>query len=238
MWEFTGSWTDANGIYPWGSGNTPAKFVQAWQHVVNTVRNAGGTQISWVWCPGDVGDSVATLHSVYPGDSYIDWVGTDIYGNLNQGDVELTNIHTAVPQKSVMIPEIGYSGRNCAYWSTLLTTTLPNQYPYVKAVVIWEMPSGGLTVVNSGTLSAFKSAIASSYYSSNTFSVESGNQILPLDSIPPTPTPTPIVSPTPTPTPHSGGLSISDIAIIVVMAVIGFVGYTQYVKQPKKKHKS
>jgi len=53
-------------------------FIQAWQHIVNVVRNAGGNQISWVWCPGDVGDSVSTLQSVYPGDNYVDWVGTDI----------------------------------------------------------------------------------------------------------------------------------------------------------------
>ena len=38
MWEFTGSWCASNGIYPWSNGNTPALFVQAWQHVVNTVR--------------------------------------------------------------------------------------------------------------------------------------------------------------------------------------------------------
>jgi hypothetical protein len=170
MWEFTGSWTDANGIYPWGNGNTPAKFVQAWQHVVDTVRAAGGTQISWVWCPGDVGDSVSKLHSVYPGDNYVDWVGTDIYGDLvHSSDIELTNIHSAVPNKPVMIPEIGWSGANKdSYWSNLLTTILPNQYPYVKAVVIWEMPPS-LTVVDSATLSSFKQGISSNYYYSNVF---------------------------------------------------------------------
>lgn len=169
MWEFTGSWTDANGIYPWGSGNTPAKFVQAWQHVVNTVRNAGGNQISWVWCTGNVGDSVSTLQSVYPGDNYVDWVGTDIYNDLTRGNVELTNIHNAIPNKPVMIPEIGLVGSSASYWATILTNILPNQFPYVKAVIIWEMPSASLTVVDSKTLSAFKQGIASSHYSSNVY---------------------------------------------------------------------
>ncbi len=173
FWEFTGSWTDANGIYPWGSGNTPAMFVQAWQHIVNTVRNAGGTQISWVWCTGDVGDSVNRLQSVYPGDNYVDWVGTDIYIGSGQtfaqgAQTELSNIRSVAPNKPVMIPETGYTGRDSTYWSNLLTNIIPNQYQYVKAVVIWQQPSASLTVVSpTATLSDFEQGISSNYYSSN-----------------------------------------------------------------------
>lgn len=222
MWEFTGSWTDYTtnngyGIYPWdnGIGNTPAKFVQAWQHIVNVVRNAGGNQISWVWCPGDVGDSVSTLQSVYPGDNYVDWVGTDIYGDLvHSGDVELANIH-AMTNKPVMIPEIGWSGADKGqYWNTLLTNTLPNQYPYIKAVVIWEMPSGGLTVVDSTTLSSFKDGIGTNYYLSNNYS---SLNVSPLNALSLT---NPILdSPTQSPTITVAQSSTNNLTIIAAITV-------------------
>ena len=181
MWEFTGSWTDNTpqrpgyGYYPWGNGNTPDTFVAAWQYIVNKVRAAGGTQISWVWCPGDVGDSVNTLKSVYPGDAYVDWVGTDIYIGAGQtfdqgAKPELSNIQTAAPNKPVMLPETGYTGSDSAsYWSNLLTNILPNNYPYIKAVLIWQQPDAGFTVTDPTTLPAFQQGIASNYYSPNIY---------------------------------------------------------------------
>ncbi len=88
MWEFTGSWTfdepSKTGVYPWGTGNSPQLFVQAWQHIVNVVRAAGGTQISWVWCPAMTGDSEARLSSCYPGDNYVDWLAAECYINAIQ----------------------------------------------------------------------------------------------------------------------------------------------------------
>ncbi len=241
MWEFTGPWTDYTinngyGIYPWdsGIGNTPAKFVQAWQHIVNVVRNAGGNQISWVWCPGDVGDSTSTLKSVYPGDNYVDWVGTDIYGDLvHSGDVELANIH-AMTNKPVMIPEIGYSGANKGqYWNTLLTNTLPNQYPYIKAVVIWEMPSKDLTVTGSATLSSFKDGIGTNYYLSNSYS---SLNVSPLNALSLT---TPIQdsrlkSPTVT---SSNNIDLPIIATITASIAVAGVILIALAKVPGKKSK-
>jgi len=233
MWEFTGGWTyddpSHTGIYPWGYGNSPAKFVQAWQHVVNVVRGAGGTQISWVWCTGDVGDSVSTLQSVYPGDNYVDWVGTDIYGDMvHSGDVELTNIHNAIPQKPVMIPEIGYTGGDSSYWSTLLSSTLPNQFPYVKAVVIWEMPSASLTVVGSKTLSAFKQGIASSHYSSNVYGSLSISPTAAIgENLNHTSTP---MSQVPS------GIGLSDTIIVGVIAAIAVVAVVLVLRKKYMKN--
>ena len=243
MWEFTGSWTDYTtnngyGIYPWdsGIGNTPAKFVQAWQHIINVVRHAGGNQISWVWCPGDVGDSVNTLQSVYPGDNYVDWVGTDIYGDLvHSGDVELANIH-AMTNKPVMIPEIGWSGADKGhYWNTLLTNTLPNQYPYIKAVVIWEMPSNGLTVVNSATLSSFKDCIGTNYYLSNNYSslnVSPLNALSLTNPIPDSPLQTPTITAAP-----SNGINLPIIATITVSITVAGVALLALAKAQIKSQK-
>ena len=247
MWEFTGSWTDYTtnngyGIYPWdsGIGNTPAKFVQAWQHIVNVVRNAGGNQISWVWCPGDVGDSVSTLQSVYPGDKYVDWVGTDIYGDLvHSGDVELANIH-AMADKPVMIPEIGWSGTDKGeYWNTLLTNTLPNQYPYIKAVVIWDMPSTGLTVVDPPTLSSFKDGIGTNYYLSNNYfslNVSPLNALSLTNPIPDSPTQSPTITAASS---SSNNLPIiTAITVSITVAGVILIALLKAQIKPHKKNKT
>lgn len=233
FWEFTGSWNDANGINPWSNGNTPALFVEAWQHVVNTVRNAGGTQISWVWCTGNVGDSQASLTSVYPGDSYVDWVGTDVYPRAGESftstaGTELTNIET-VSGKPVMIPELGYIGSDSATWWSNFLSTLSSAWPSIKAVVIWEMPSASLTVVDSGTLTNFKQAISSSDYTSNTYS---SLDVSPLDALPLTPAP----STTPIPI-VIVPLFNSSLWGIVIVACIFIISSTTLFIVIDKKHK-
>jgi len=233
MWEFTGVWNDNTpsnpgyGTYPWGNGNTPAMFVAAWQHIVNKVREAGGTQITWVWCPADVGDSVTTLESVYPGDQYVDWVGTDVYTHPGQtfeqqAQPELDNIRAVAPNKPVMFPEIGYFGTDAEYWSNLLTNIIPNNFPYVKAVLIWEEPSLDLTVVDSTTLPSFQQAIASNYYSSNNYSNLNTSPILPLgtNSNPSATT----SSPSQTTSPSSPTPSVPEFSSWIILSLFIILG--------------
>jgi hypothetical protein len=245
MWEFTGSWTydkpSKTGIYPWGENNSPQLFVQAWQHVVDTVRASGGTQISWVWCTGDVGDSVSALRSVYPGDSYVDWVGTDIYVNQGQtfdqaAQPELNNIRTVAPNKPVMIPETAYVGADSSnYWNNLLTNVLPNSYSYVKAIVIWEMPSGGFTVVDSKTLSSFGQAILSSYYSPNAFSNLNNSPIDNLRSTGENPNPNKASTSPRGNSDHSVHFAptVAAVSVTVVVIIVG-IGLLVFFKKIKR----
>lgn len=231
MWEFTGSWTDNTvqspgyGIYPWGNGNTPAIFVAAWQHIVDKVRAAGGTQISWVWCVAGTHDSVDRLKTVYPGDSYVDWIGNDVY--LSKGQTFQSwffdNIRIVSPGKPVMIPELGYTGSDSdLFWNNLLTNIIPNNYPYIKAVIIWEMPSHGLTVVDSKTLTSFKQAIGTDYYISNIYSnlnVSPINALTTTNSTLDSTSPSPTITITP-----SNSINLPVIAIIVIIiAIMGAV---------------
>jgi hypothetical protein len=221
MWEFTGSWKD--GYYPFGNGNTAAEFVQAWQYVVNKVRATGETDISWVWCPADVGDSASTLKSLYPGDSYVDWVGTDVYPRAGQSfssaaQTEISSIRS-VSSKPMMLPEIGYTQSDSAsWWSNFLSKVLPNSYPYIQAVVIWEMPPS-LTVVDSTTLPAFQQGIASSYYSSSVYSSLNISPITALSDSVSTHTST-FSIPTPTPSTSSAWIASVTIPIIVIVGVL------------------
>jgi Glycosyl hydrolase family 26 len=72
-WEFNGSW------FPWSAGGCPSAFVGAFQHIVTSMRSAAGESFKFEWNP-DVGDfGVGDLSQYYPGDSYVDLVGMDVY---------------------------------------------------------------------------------------------------------------------------------------------------------------
>jgi hypothetical protein len=243
MWEFTGSWTA--GCYPFGNGNTPAIFVQAWQYVVNKVRAAGATNINWVWCPADVGDSASTLASVYPGNAYVDWVGTDVYPSAGQSfssaaQVEISNIRS-ITAKPMMLPEIGYAGSDAgAWWNNVLNNVLPNNYPYISAIVIWHDPTDGPYDVTN--LPAFQQGIASSYFSSNVFGSLNISPIPPIGedlNLSPTPTSQPTGYPTPTTsysTPRFANVPVvSFLGLAIAVVIFLTVGAIVYVTLVRKQ---
>ena len=243
MWEFTGSWTA--GCYPFGNGNTPAIFVQAWQYVVNKVRAAGATNINWVWCPADVGDSASTLASVYPGNAYVDCVGTDVYPSAGQSfssaaQVEISNIRS-ITAKPMMLPEIGYAGSDAgALWNNVLNNVLPNNYPYISAIVIWHDPTDGPYDVTN--LPAFQQGIASSYFSSNVFGSLNISPIPPIGedlNLSPTPTSQPTGYPTPTTsysTPRFANVPVvSFLGLAIAVVIFLTVGAIVYVTLVRKQ---
>jgi mannan endo-1,4-beta-mannosidase len=75
--EMNGSW------YSWGYRHTsPAEFVAAWRHVVRVFRDAGATNVTWLWTAnvfqhGRLG--VASPAPWWPGRQYVTWVGIDGY---------------------------------------------------------------------------------------------------------------------------------------------------------------
>ncbi len=80
--EMNGDWQPyqptARGQQPYGG--TPAEFVSAWRHVVDTVRAAGGTRVRWVFNPYAATYPGATdVRSLWPGRGYVDVLGMDGY---------------------------------------------------------------------------------------------------------------------------------------------------------------
>lgn len=72
-WEFNGGW------FPWAANGASGAFVQYWQNIVNTMRSVPGQNFKFEWNPtlGDL--SVGDLANYYPGDSYVDIIGEDVY---------------------------------------------------------------------------------------------------------------------------------------------------------------
>lgn len=62
---------------PAGAAGGPA-FIEAWQRVVRIFREQGATNVGFWWCPSEGWDR-AKVKASYPGDAYVDWVGSDSY---------------------------------------------------------------------------------------------------------------------------------------------------------------
>jgi len=67
-------------------GNTQG-FVDAWRYVVNRFTAAGASNVGFWWSPAEGGDqSRAADWASYPGDAYVDWVGSDQYNHCYVGE--------------------------------------------------------------------------------------------------------------------------------------------------------
>jgi mannan endo-1,4-beta-mannosidase len=66
------------GWYPWGTKTTTAAdFVKAWRHIHDLFQDQGVSNVIWVWSPNIINPVPSVkLKPYYPGDSYVDWVGT------------------------------------------------------------------------------------------------------------------------------------------------------------------
>jgi len=74
--EMNGNW------YPWAvfaNGNEPSQYVRAWRHVHDIFTQVGATNVIWVWSPNIIWNTFTDLGSLYPGNSYVDWIGLSGY---------------------------------------------------------------------------------------------------------------------------------------------------------------
>ncbi len=166
-WEMNGNWQ-----FPWSSqlnGNTPALYIQAWRHVHDVFNKVGATNVTWVWAPNISTWNTIPLAQLYPGSSYVDWVGLDGYNwytkqgmpwesfsQIYSGDTKLisnskdsyTEITTVAAGKPLMITEFasveaGDGGAKKAAWITnALGNSIINKYPKIKAIVWFNWDAG------------------------------------------------------------------------------------------------
>ena len=145
--EMNGSWE------PWGPGqfgNTPAEFVAAYRHVVDLFRAAGATNVGWIWDPNADWNASSIYAGYYPGDAYVDWVGMDGYNwgtTTSDGWLAPAQVfgrsYTALRSltaKPIVIEETGSTeqGGSKADWIDALASTIPAQFPAVRAVVWFQ----------------------------------------------------------------------------------------------------
>ncbi len=124
--EMNGNW------FPWSeqtNGNSAGQYVAAWRHVHDIFVAAGATNVIWLWSPNIdtwCGTCINThstpMAELYPGASYVDWVGLTGYyrkvvtnpdGSIkpatfaNTFSSSVTELEAAAPGKRVLLSEIG-----------------------------------------------------------------------------------------------------------------------------------
>jgi len=102
--EFSGVQYTCNGIYNGGAvldgygddtkPDGPERFVDAWRHIVDLFRARGADNVTWLLHydsidPTDLPSELQEWNSManyYPGDDYVDWIGTSMYGQEDRDD--------------------------------------------------------------------------------------------------------------------------------------------------------
>jgi endoglucanase len=141
-WEMNGNWS-----YAWqgvANGNDPARFAAAWRRIAGLFRQAGASNVRWVFNP-NVGNSMTHTASgssnwnwyanYYPGDAYVDYVGAhgfngptvwntswQDFGTMMDGtaaDRMLSDLAARYPTKPIIIGEFatqeGAAGQKAAW---------------------------------------------------------------------------------------------------------------------------
>jgi len=77
-WEFNGNW------FRWyvATSADAANFVAFWRQIVTTMRAVPGQEFKFLWNPNGPSDTPYTPAQAYPGNAYVDYVGTDVYDNF------------------------------------------------------------------------------------------------------------------------------------------------------------
>jgi hypothetical protein len=124
-WEFNGDW------YAWAAGKDPQSWITYWRRIVTVMRSVPGAKFKFDWCPGG-GRTTFLAENAYPGDAYVDYIGTDVYNqswNPNvdtpeeRWDEQVNGVHglqwhadfAAAHGKPMSFPEWGTGTRQDGY---------------------------------------------------------------------------------------------------------------------------
>jgi hypothetical protein len=92
--EMNGPWES---YAPGTNGNTVAQFIAAWQHVVSLFRKYGATKVMFVWNPDkEIRGQAETLQALWPGSTYVNWVGVDVFDREDTAHGTFPNPVTAI----------------------------------------------------------------------------------------------------------------------------------------------
>jgi len=140
---------EMNGIWAaWGNNNVT--FVNAWQTMVNIFRQQNATNVKFFFCPDYVNTpSSRQFQYYYPGDSFVDYVGIDMYAingyyenpyNQLNDQGSGSSVYATYSNKPFMIGEFGTQETNDSAINTWLTSSLNDiqSMSRVCGITIWN----------------------------------------------------------------------------------------------------
>ncbi len=187
--------------YPWGLGakgmnNKPVDYRNAWIHIHNIFMQVGATNVTWAWTPA-AGDGEGTIdQSMYPGDSYVDWVGLSGYNwagspSTWQSFSRIFKLSlgylSAITAKPIFIAEtasVEIGGSKSDWITDVYDTQVPTHFPQIKAIIWYNRGNKTDWWIESSVQStqAFATAIQNPLYASNQFGSITTSPIPPLSS--------------------------------------------------------
>lgn len=188
--EFNGNWYLWGGKKNGGARGGPAKVVAVWKYVVDKFREAGATNVKWVWCPHGPSPDRSNekwndIRNYWPGDGYVDWFGLDAYnwypkdpwGGIRPYDSfkscfkDLYDSCKALGNQPMMIAEFAsgeftLNGITKADWIREAFTQMKSYYPRIKIFTWFNVKKELDWRVNSSpeSYSAFLAEMKDSYF--------------------------------------------------------------------------
>lgn len=131
---------DLADLYPWGNRD-PRLYIDAYRHVTQLAKDAGITNIKWVWGPGGVPGAAA----YYPGDDVVDVIGTTVLydkywtGNQQYSFYDLVSGRIWLQQynKPVWVTEFGAGNFDKEYQARLIKDAVDNYQTYGFSALIY-----------------------------------------------------------------------------------------------------
>jgi mannan endo-1,4-beta-mannosidase len=147
---------ELNGNWNWYGAENPADFIAVWQDMYHYLMVTKGLKnVLWIY---NVNPNVGSYTAYYPGASYVDIVGLDIYGTSSQfvqyGNAGNAYSDLASLGKPLILPEVGL-GINAPANDTVDDTTIiddiKKSFPDFVAFVVFN---GSFAICNQDNASA------------------------------------------------------------------------------------
>jgi hypothetical protein len=184
-WEMNGFW------FPWSegvNGNRQGQFVAAWRHVHRIFTEEGATNASWVWCPNvNISGQLRSLHSLYPGNAYVDWTCLDGYNwgarRGSPGWLSFDQIYHSTykkivrkiaPGKPMLLAELASTDRGGSKpaWIRDTLRQIRDRYHKVRGVIWFDQEERNThwpIESSPAATEAFRQGIADPSFQSNTY---------------------------------------------------------------------
>ena len=135
------------------SQGSASQFVAAWRHVHNLFAKLKVRNVVWVWTTTGYLPHASTIAAMYPGNSYVDWIGYDPYNYFSCHNTPWESFSQTIGPfyqwlsarhfgKPIMLTEYGTSanpadpGLDVSWYRDIAPTI--KQYSGIKALTLWN----------------------------------------------------------------------------------------------------
>jgi hypothetical protein len=156
--EPNGNWFGWNAKWNGGAERGPLRFIQAYRHIVDIMRNAGADNLQWIWHVNWYDEPETKwnrFENYFPGEDYFDWMAVSAYGpttpttrdgsesfafKMSEAYPRLVKL---APGKPIIVAEFGCDLHNhhveAASWAkAALENLLSNRWPAVIGFCWWN----------------------------------------------------------------------------------------------------